>query len=192
MPSLVLASGSPYRSELLARLRLPFEAIAPHLDESPLPNESPLTTCERLAETKARKIAETHPHALIVGSDQIALLQGQLIGKPGNHANAVRQLQQASGQEMAFHTALCLLNAMTGQIQRDRVVSTVRYRILSDNQIERYLKADQPYDCAGSGRIETLGITLLEWVKSDAQTALIGLPLIRLTTMLRHEGIEVP
>ncbi len=192
MPSLVLASGSPYRSELLSRLCLPFKAVAPQLNESPLPNETPLATCRRLAEAKARKIAEMHPHALIVGSDQIALLQGRLIGKPGNHANAVRQLQQASGQEVAFHTALCLLNARTGQIQQDIVVSTVRYRTLSDREIERYLKADQPYDCAGSGRIETLGITLVEWVKSDDPTALIGLPLIRLTTMLHHEGIEIP
>ncbi len=192
MLPLVLASSSAYRRELLSRLRLPFQAVSPHLDESPLPGEAPLTTCERLAQEKARKVAQTHPQALIVGSDQIALLHGELVGKPGNHANAVRQLQQASGQEMTFHTALCLLNAQTGHLQQDRVVVTVRYRTLDSEQIERYLAADQPYDCAGSGRIETLGITLVEWVKSDDPTALIGLPLISLTGMLQREGIALP
>ena len=192
MLPLVLASSSAYRCELLSRLLLPFEALPPHLDESPLPGEGPLATCERLAEEKARKIAQAHPRALIIGSDQIALLHGQWVGKPGNHANAVRQLQQASGQEMTFHTALCLLNAETGRLQRDRVVVTVQYRKLSADQIERYLAADQPYDCAGSGRIETLGITLVEWVKSDDPTALIGLPLISLTNMLHNEGVALP
>jgi len=192
MLPLVLASSSAYRRELLSRLLLPFEALSPHLDESPLPGETPLATCERLAQEKARKIAQTHPRALIIGSDQIALLHGQLVGKPGNHANAVRQLQQASGQEMTFHTALCLLNAETGRLQQDRVVVTVQYRTLSTDQIERYLAADQPYDCAGSGRIETLGITLVAWVKSDDPTALIGLPLISLTNMLHNEGVALP
>ncbi|MHB8353992.1 MAG: Maf family nucleotide pyrophosphatase [Burkholderiales bacterium] len=192
MPPLVLASSSTYRRELLSRLHLPFEALSPHLDESPLPGEAPLVTCERLAQEKARKIAQIHPQALIIGSDQIALLHGKLVGKPGNHANAVRQLQQASGQEMTFHTALCLLNAETGRLQLDRVVVTVQYRILHLDQIERYLATDQPYDCAGSGRIETLGITLVKWVKSDDPTALIGLPLISLTSMLQNEGVTLP
>ena len=192
MLPLVLASSSAYRRELLSRLLLPFEAVSPHLDESPLPGEAPLATCERLAQEKARKIAQTHPRALIIGSDQIALLHGQLVGKPGNHANAIRQLQQASGQEMTFHTALCLLNAETGRLQQDRVVVTVQYRTLSTDQIERYLAADQPYDCAGSGRIETLGIALVAWVKSEDPTALIGLPLISLTSMLHNEGVSLP
>ena len=192
MLPLVLASSSAYRRELLSRLLLPFEALSPHVDESPLPGEAPLATCERLAREKARKIAQTRPRALIIGSDQIALLHGQLVGKPGNHANAVRQLQQASGQEMTFHTALCLLNAETGRLQQQRVVVTVQYRTLSTDQIERYLAADQPYDCAGSGRIETLGITLMAWVKSDDPTALIGLPLISLTNMLHREGVALP
>lgn len=192
MPPLVLASSSAYRRELLSRLGLPFETASPHLDESPLAGEAPMVTCERLAQEKARKIAPSHPHALIIGSDQIALLHGELVGKPGNHANAVRQLQRASGQEMTFHTALCLLNAQTGRMQLDRVVVTVQYRNLHPEQIERYLAADQPYDCAGSGRIETLGITLVEWVKSDDPTALIGLPLISLTSMLLNEGVVLP
>ncbi len=192
MLPLVLASSSAYRRELLSRLHLPFEAISPHLDESPLPGEAPLATCERLAQEKALKIVPSHPRALIIGSDQIALLNGQLVGKPGNHANAVQQLQQASGQEMTFHTALCLLNAETGRLQLERVVVTVQYRTLSLGQIERYLAVDHPYDCAGSGRIETLGITLVERVKSDDPTALIGLPLISLTNMLLNEGIALP
>lgn len=192
MQSLILASSSRYRQELLARLCLPFTVVAPHVDESPLTGESATETCERLALAKARKVAESHPGALIIGSDQVALREGQLVGKPGNHENAVRQLQEASGKEVVFHTALCLLDAASGRIWRDRVDVVVRYRVLDDASIERYLKADQPYDCAGSGRIETLGITLVESVKSNDPTALVGLPLIALTNMLLQAGIMLP
>ncbi len=189
---LVLASGSPYRRELLSRLKLPFQVAPPDVDESPRPGESPVDTCLRLAEDKARKVAERWPNALIIGSDQVATLKGEVIGKPGGHEMALRQLRQASGQDMTFHTSLCLLNAMTGHLQTECVNVKVRYRSLSEAQIERYLQLDQPYDCAGSGRIETLGITLVEWVQSDDPTALIGLPLITLTTLLQREGIQLP
>lgn len=192
MQPLILASSSRYRQELLARLCLPFTAITPDLDESPLPGESATDTCERLAQAKARKVAEAHPNALVIGSDQVALLDGQLVGKPGNHENAVRQLKAASGREVVFHTALCLLNRLTNQCWEDRIDVVVRYRALSDATIERYLEADQPYDCAGSGRIETLGITLVESVKSDDPTALVGLPLIALTGMLLKAGVVIP
>jgi septum formation protein len=192
MQTLILASGSAYRRELLSRLQLPFETFSPDVDETPLPGEAAAAACERLAEAKARKAAQKFPAGLIIGSDQIALLDGQLVGKPGGHAAAVRQLRDASGREVVFLTAVCLLNAHTGHLQRSIVRVRVQYRTLSDDQIERYLRADQPYDCAGSGRIETLGISLVEWVRSDDPTALIGLPLITVTTMLRAEGVMVP
>ncbi len=189
---LVLASGSPYRRELLSRLKLPFQVAPPDVDESPLSGELPKDTCLRLAVDKARKIAESWPNAMVIGSDQVATLKGEVIGKPGNHERALQQLRRASGQDMTFHTALCLLNALTGHLQVECVDVKVRYRSLSEAQIERYLRLDKPYDCAGSGRIETLGITLVEWVQSDDPTALVGLPLITLTTMLQREGIELP
>jgi septum formation protein len=192
MQPLILASSSRYRQELLSRLGLPFTAIAPQVDESPLPGETATATCERLALAKARKVAESHPAALVVGSDQVALLDGCQVGKPGNHDNALRQLRAASGREVIFHTALCLVDAATGRQWCDRVDVVVRYRVLTEEVIERYLRADQPYDCAGSGRIETLGITLVEAVKSEDPTALIGLPLIALTTLLQQAGIQVP
>lgn len=189
---LVLASGSPYRRELLARLKLPFQVAPPDVNENPLPDELPVDTCLRLAVDKACKAAESWPNALIIGSDQVAVLEGEVIGKPGNHDMALRQLRRSSGQDVIFHTALCLLNAVTGHMQVECVDVKVRYRPLTEAQIERYLRLDKPYDCAGSGRIETLGITLVEWVRSDDPTALIGLPLITLTTMLQKEGIELP
>ena len=192
LPPLILASSSPYRKELLSRLRLPFRCESPHLDESPLPSESPEATCERLARAKAERIARSHPDALVIGSDQVAVLKGRPLGKPGNHENALRQLREASGQEAVFHTAVCLLNAATGHSQLERVPVTVRYRSFGEEEIGRYLAADQPYDCAGSGRIETLGITLVEWERSDDPTALVGLPLIALSRMLRAEGFLLP
>lgn len=192
MKPLILASGSPYRRELLSRLQLPFETIAPNLDETPLMGETAMDTCARLSLAKAQKVAADHPNALIIGSDQVALLDGRLVGKPGTHEVAQQQLRQASGREMSFHTALCLLNANTGVAQQARVDVQVRYRTLTDDEIERYLQADKPYDCAGSGRIETLGITLVEYVRSEDPTALIGLPLIALTHMLRQEGVALP
>ncbi|MDE1942010.1 MAG: septum formation protein Maf [Betaproteobacteria bacterium] len=191
-PPLILASSSPYRKELLSRLRLPFDCVSPHLDESPLPAESPETTCERLARAKAEHVARQHPGALVIGSDQVAVLRGRLLGKPGNHENALHQLREASGQEAVFHTAVCLFNPASGRSQLERVPVTVRYRTFGEGEIARYLAADRPYDCAGSGRIETLGITLVEWVHSDDPTALIGLPLIALSRMLRAEGFLLP
>lgn len=192
MKPLILASSSPYRRELLSRLQLPFQAVAPNLDETPLMGETAMDTCARLSLAKAQKVAESHPNALIIGSDQVALLDGRLVGKPGTHEVAQQQLRQASGREMSFHTALCLLNASTGVAQQTRVDAQVRYRTLTDDEIERYLRADTPYDCAGSGRIETLGIALVDYVRSDDPTALIGLPLIALAHMLRQEGVALP
>jgi len=192
MKPLILASSSPYRRELLSRLQLPFQAVSPNLDETPLMGETAMDTCARLSLAKAQKVAESHPNALIIGSDQVALLDGRLVGKPGTHEVAQQQLRQASGREMSFHTALCLLNASTGVAQQTRVDAQVRYRTLTDDEIERYLRADTPYDCAGSGRIETLGIALVDYVRSDDPTALIGLPLIALAHMLRQEGVALP
>lgn len=191
-PPLILASSSPYRKELLSRLRLPFRCISPQVDEAPLPGERPEDVCERLAQVKAHRIAQSHPDALVIGSDQVAVLKGHLLGKPGSHEAAVHQLREARNEEALFHTAVCLLNATNGRCQLERVTVTVRYRNLGEDEIERYLAADQPYDCAGSGRIETLGITLVEWVRSDDPTALIGLPLVALSRMLRAEGWRLP
>lgn len=191
-PQIVLASSSLYRRALLDRLGIKYQALSPDIDEQALPDETPIATAVRLAQAKARRIAANAPNALIIGSDQVAVLDQQAIGKPGNHAAAARQLQAMSGKTVLFHTALCLLNAATGVEQLDSVPTTVRFRKLDAPLIERYLQRDQPYDCAGSAKIEALGITLLEQVESPDPTALIGLPLIALTTMLLQEGIAIP
>lgn len=191
-PRIVLASSSAYRKVLLARIGLDCPAISPDIDENALQNEAPAATALRLSETKARKIGERETAALIIGSDQVAVLNGQSIGKPGTHVAAVRQLQAMSGKTVVFHTALCLLNAATGAVQLANVQTTVRFRLLDARQIERYLQQDQPYDCAGSAKIEALGISLVEQVESDDPTALIGLPLIALVTMLQNEGVQIP
>jgi len=189
--SIVLASTSLYRRELLARLRLPFEVRAPAVDETALPNESARETSLRLAQAKARAVAPDCPTALIIGCDQVAVLDGVPLGKPGGHANAVAQLKAMRGRSVLFHTALALLNARTGVLQTAEVPTTVRFRQYGDAQIERYLEAERPYDCAGSARIEGLGIVLVEWVHSTDPTALIGLPLMQLAAMLRNEGVAV-
>lgn len=192
---IVLASSSTYRKALIARLGLDCRTVAPDIDERALPAEAPAATALRLAEAKARRIAEREPAALIaliIGSDQVAVMNGQAIGKPGTHAAAVRQLQAMSGKTVVFHTALCLLNSETNAVQLANVPTTVRFRELDDGQIERYLQMDQPYDCAGSAKIEALGIALVEHLASDDPTALIGLPLITLVTMLKKEGIHIP
>lgn len=189
---IVLASSSTYRKTLIARLGFDCRTVAPDIDESALPAEPPAATALRLAQAKARRIAEREPAALIIGSDQVAVLDNQSIGKPGTHAAAVRQLQAMSGKTVVFHTALCLLNSETNAVQLADVPTTVRFRELDVAQIERYLQQDQPYDCAGSAKIEALGITLVERVESDDPTALIGLPLIALVTMLQKEGIHIP
>ena len=188
---LILASSSVYRRELLQRLRLPFECVSPAIDESARPDETPATTAVRLALKKARAVAAAHPQALIIGSDQVAELDGTPLGKPGNHANAVCQLRAMRGQRVVFHTALCLLDAASGRHQLENAVTTVQLLALTDAQIERYLQLEQPYDCAGSAKVESLGIALAEKITSDDPTALIGLPLIMLVSMLKREGIEV-
>lgn len=188
-PAIVLASTSPYRRELLARLRLRFEVRAPAVDETALPGEAARETALRLAQAKARAVAPDCPAALIIGCDQVAVLDGVLLGKPGNHANAVAQLKAMRGRSVLFHTALTLLNARTGALQTAEVPTTVRFRQYGDAEIERYLEMERPYDCAGSAKIEGLGIVLVESVHSSDPTALIGLPLMQLAAMLRNEGV---
>lgn len=188
---LILASSSIYRRELLKRLQLPFEVEAPEVDETPLPNEAPQHTALRLAQAKARKVAERHADALIIGCDQVATLDGMQLGKPLTHDNAVRQLRLMRGRCVTFHSALCLFNAASGHMQAEDVVYEVQFRQLGDEQIERYLRKEQPYHCAASAKSEGLGIALIEWMRGDDPNALIGLPLIRLIEMLRNEGIEV-
>jgi septum formation protein len=193
-PRLILASSSAYRRELLGRLRLPFEAIAPHIDETPLPGEAPEATALRLARAKAQAIALQHPGALVIGSDQVATLDGEQIGKPGDHARALAQLQTMRGREVVFHTALCLWDGRiadpkaASQLENVRVF--VRFRDLPDAELDAYLRIEQPYDCAGSAKNEGLGIALLERIESNDPTALTGLPLIALTGMLRHAGLR--
>jgi 7-methyl-GTP pyrophosphatase len=191
MTQLVLASTSPFRRSLLQRLGLPFETSAPEVDESPLENESPSTLVTRLAEAKARAIAPQFSDALIIGSDQVAVLDGQVLGKPGNHENAVQQLQAAGGRQVSFLTGLCLLNTKTQNCQVTMVPFSVVFRALSEKQIEQYLLREEPYNCAGSFKSEGLGISLFEKMQGDDPNALIGLPLIELTTMLASEGMHV-
>ncbi len=188
---LILASSSPYRKELLARLGLAFEAVSPEVDESPLPEESPQNTALRLAQVKARKIAETHPEALVIGCDQVATLDGMQLGKPGNHENATKQLRMMQGRTIIFHSALCLYNAQTLTMQAEVVPYEVEFRKLSDEQIERYLRIEQPYNCAGSAKSEGLGIALISSMHGSDPNALIGLPLIKLITMLQNEKVDV-
>jgi septum formation protein len=190
-PRIVLASTSPYRRALLERLRLPFEVAAPRVDESPRPGEAARTLALRLAEAKARAVASLHPNALVIGSDQVAALDGTCLGKPGNHANAVAQLKSMRGKEVLFHTALALLNTRSGAMHTAEVPTAVGFRRYDDREIERYLESEQPYDCAGSAKIEGLGIVLVDHVRGDDPSALIGLPLVRLAAMLRQEGVAV-
>jgi septum formation protein len=189
---LVLASTSRYRKMLLERLRLPFLAVAPGTDETPLSGEAPAGTAFRLAEAKARSAAAAHPTALIIGSDQVADCAGRAIGKPETHEGAVRQLTELSGRTVVFHNGLCLLDAVSGKCQTALVDVRSTFRFLSADDIEAYLRHERPYDCTGSVRSEALGISLFESIESDDPTALVGLPLIRLTTMLRAAGVAVP
>jgi septum formation protein len=189
---LVLASSSRYRRELLERLKHPFEVADPALDESRLPGESPSATAQRLALAKARAVQPGFPEALIIGSDQVAHSDGRVFGKPGTRERAVEQLHALSGRTVVFHTALCVLDAATGWARERAVPTEVRFRRLSEVEIERYVGADQPYDCAGSARSEGLGIGLLEYIRGDDPTALIGLPLIALCDLLRAHGLNIP
>ena len=189
---LVLASTSRYRRELLQRLQLPFAVAAPQVDETPLPDEAPRALALRLALAKAQAVAAQQPGALVIGSDQVADLAGRSLGKPGSHERAVQQLRQMRGQTVVFHTALAVVCLEAGFEQADVAPVRVRFRDLHDDEIERYLHAEQPYDCAGSAKSEGLGISLLDAILSDDPTALVGLPLIRTCRMLRAAGLTLP
>jgi len=189
--SLILASSSIYRRELLSRLQLPFTCIAPEVDESALTHELPSQTALRLAQLKARKVGLSHAQSLIIGCDQVATLDNIQLGKPGNHENATLQLRLMRGREVVFHSALCLYNPTTDHMQAEVVPYTVKFRELSDAQIENYLQKEQPYNCAGSAKSEGLGIAIIERMVGDDPNALIGLPLIKLVNMLQNEGIAV-
>jgi septum formation protein len=188
--ALILASSSIYRRDLLARLGLPFKAIAPNVDERARANESIAVMALRLAATKASTIASSHPDAWVIGSDQVADLHGEAIGKPGNFDNALLQLQRMRGQTVHFHTAVCLMQA--DYSVATNVITEVRFRNLPDATLIDYLRLEQPYDCAGSAKCEGMGIALLESIRSDDPTALIGLPLITLSAMLRDVGFAIP
>ena len=188
---LILGSTSPYRRELLARLRIPFEVAAPDVDETPQAQETPQQLACRLAMSKARAVAAQFPSSVVIGSDQVADLQGQSLGKPGNHANAVLQLQKMRGQTVIFQTAVAVVCAQTKFAQMDLAQVKVKFRDLTDAQIEAYLQAETPYDCAGSAKSEGLGIVLLDAIDNDDPTALVGLPLIRTCRMLEAAGISL-
>lgn len=188
---LVLASTSAYRRELLQRLRVDFTTQAPDVDETPLPHEAASQVARRLALAKAMCVARRRPGAVVIGSDQVADLHGQLLGKPGNHDRAVAQLSAMSGQTVVFHTAVAVVCLDTGLVQEDTAVVSVQFRTLEPADIENYLLAETPYDCAGSAKSEGLGVVLLERILSDDPTALVGLPLIRTSHMLRQAGIEL-
>jgi len=188
---LVLASTSVYRSELLKRLQLPFETAAPDVDETPLPGEAARTTSVRLAQEKARAVAARYPDALIIGSDQVALLDGEQLGKPLTHDNAARQLRTMRGKTTTFYTAVALLNGRTGNMQTEVAENYVTLHELSDAEIEGYLLKEQPYHCAGSAKSEGLGIALMSKMTGDDPNALIGLPLILLSRMLRRENVRL-
>jgi septum formation protein len=190
-PTLILASSSPYRKELLQRLRLEFQVAAPDVDETPQPQETPQALVKRLAIAKARAVAEQHPGSLVIGSDQVAVHQGTIVGKPLTHERAVAQLRAASGTEVVLYTGLALVNADTGTIQSEVVPYRVVFRTLSQAQIENYLRREQPYHCAGSVKSEGLGVALLERFEGEDPATLIGLPLIRLVRMLENEGVRV-
>lgn len=188
---LILASTSPYRRELLSRLGLPFEVANPQTDETPLPNETPEALSLRLSEAKARAVAALYPDALIIGSDQVATVDGKIYGKPGNHERAVAQLRELSGKTVNFFTGLCLFNAQTGIADVRGIPMLVTFRQLTDSEIENYLHREPAYNCAGSAKSEGLGIALLSSMRGDDPNALVGLPLIALCDMLRQQGLSV-
>jgi len=191
-PPLILASTSRYRRDLLQRLRLPFEVVSPQVDETPQPGESPAALALRLALAKAQAVATRRPEAVVIGSDQVADLDGEPIGKPGNHERALAQLRRLSGRRVVFQTAVSVVRADTGFERTLLAPVTVQFRTLTDAEIERYLRLEEPYDCAGSAKCETLGITLLDAIDSDDPTALVGLPLIRTAQLLRAAGLDLP
>lgn len=191
MIHLVLASSSIYRKKQLQQLQLNFSVIAPFIDETPLANETPKQTALRLSIEKARSVGLQHSNTLVIGCDQVASFEGKPLGKPLSHENAVKQLRVMQGKEIIFHSGICLFNAVTGNIQSSVVDIQVKFRSLTDQQIENYLVREQPYDCAGSAKSEGLGVALLDYIRGDDPNALIGLPLIQLVTMLEKEGLKI-
>ena len=189
---LILASSSVNRIALMERLRLPFRSHPPNIDESILCDETPVALVKRLAQAKALEVAEIYPDALVIGSDEVAALDGQILNKPEDHATAVSQLRMMSGQVVDFLTGVCLVNSRTGRRQLDVVTAQVRFRTLTEAGIHRYLEWDKPYGCAGSFKSEAAGITLVDRISGDDNTALLGLPLISLQGMLRNEGYVIP
>jgi septum formation protein len=189
--TLILGSTSRYRKELLSRLRIPFETAAPDVDETPHSNESPKDLALRLALAKAHAVALKYPEAIVIGSDQVADLEGIPLGKPGNHTNAILQLQRMRGKTVIFQTALSVVCIATGYERTDLAQVRVKFRDLSDAEIETYLRAEEPYDCAGSAKSEGLGIALLDAIDNDDPSALIGLPLIKTCQMLREAGVKL-
>ena len=189
--SLILGSTSPYRRELLSRLRIPFSVQSPEVDETPLEGERPMQLAQRLALAKAIAVAEKNPNAVVIGSDQVADLNGMSLGKPGNFDRAMLQLRQMSGQTVVFQTALAVVCLDSGFEETDLASVRVQFRVLSDAEIEVYLQREKPYDCAGSAKSEGLGIALLESIANDDPTALVGLPLIRTCNLLRAAGIKI-
>jgi septum formation protein len=188
---LILASSSPFRRELLSRLMVPFEVAVPEVDETPRPHESPQALVERLAILKAQTVASKHPNALVIGSDQVAVHDGEIVGKPHTHERAVEQLRTASGKTVILYTGLALINSTSGRVQSEVVPYGVTFRTLTEPQIETYLRKEQPYHCAGSVKSEGLGVVLLERFDGEDPATLIGLPLIRLIRMLENEGLTV-
>lgn len=188
---LILASSSPFRRELLSRLMIPFEVVVPDVDETPRPHESPQALVERLAVLKAQTVASKHPNALVIGSDQVAVHDGEIVGKPLTHERAVEQLRTASGKTVMLYTGLALINSSSGRVQSEVVPYGVTFRALRDQQIETYLRKEQPYHCAGSVKSEGLGVALLERFDGEDPATLIGLPLIRLIRLLENEGLAV-
>jgi len=188
---LILASTSPFRKAILEKLDIPFECVSPEIDETPEPGEKPEQLVERLAIAKAQAIAKNHSDALVIGSDQVAVINNKIIGKPGNYENACKQLKDASGKRVTFLTGLCLINSKTGKVHSTVVPYNVVFRYLRDSQIENYLNKEKPFNCAGSFKSEGLGISLFERLEGDDPNTLIGLPLIRLTAMLEIEGMPV-
>lgn len=188
---LILASSSPYRRELLERLQIPFDVTAPEIDETPKDNESPQALVERLSVLKAQVVANNQKGSLVIGSDQVAVHDNKIVGKPRDHDHAVEQLREASGKNITLYTGLALINSDSGHVQSEVVPYSVVFRDLSEDQIERYLRKEQPYKCAGSVKSEGLGIALLERFEGEDPNTLIGLPLIRLIHMLENEGLAV-
>lgn len=188
---LILGSTSAYRRELLSRLQVPFSVESPHVDETPLPGEHPAALARRLALAKAQAVAQRFPDCVVIGSDQVADLDGKALGKPGNHERAVAQLRQMRGKTVVFQTAVAVVCHQSGFCQQALAPVKVTFRALDDDEIETYLRAEQPYDCAGSAKSEGLGITLLQSIENDDPTALVGLPLIRTSQMLRAAGITL-